>query len=52
MMLAGQIVNTMTDQVLILPMFYDPIPIMVGHRITGVSGRSPWNVHEWDVHGS
>jgi ABC-type transport system substrate-binding protein len=51
----GQIVNTMTDQLVTLAMYYPIEPMMIGNRIKNASappGDLPnptWNAFEWDV---
>jgi ABC-type transport system substrate-binding protein len=54
MQIAGQIVQHMTDQVLVMGMFYDLSPAFVGNRLRNSSPMGgdqalPWNAHEWDV---
>jgi len=49
---AGQIVQEMTDQLTIMPLFYDPGIGFVKSRMGNVpilGDAPPWNVHEWDV---
>ena len=43
-----QIVHYMTDQVIILGMFYDAAPAMIANRLQAPNG-DVYNVHEWDV---
>lgn len=50
----GQILHHMTDQMLILGLFYTIEPILVSNRVSGVTARNSrsthaWNAHEWDV---
>jgi peptide/nickel transport system substrate-binding protein len=52
--IASQIMSFMTDQVLILGLFYTIEPILVNNRMIGVGprrsrGTHAWNAHEWDV---
>jgi peptide/nickel transport system substrate-binding protein len=51
MQFAGQIVRHMTEQLPVLPLFYDALPIFVSNRVQNVHPHSnlAWNVHEWDV---
>jgi peptide/nickel transport system substrate-binding protein len=54
--IVGQVMNHVTDQVLILGFFYTIEPILVNNRIVNVMGRYPrsshaWNAHQWDVKG-
>jgi peptide/nickel transport system substrate-binding protein len=54
MEIAGQIVHHMTDQVLVMGLFYDPLPGFVSNRLLNVSplggeATLPWNIHEWDI---
>jgi len=45
-----RIVNYMTDQVVILPVFWDPSPTMIANRLKNVSDPGDvWDVHLWDV---
>ncbi len=46
--LLRQIVHYMTDQVIILGMFYDVGPTMVSNRLDNTDG-DVYNVYEWDV---
>jgi peptide/nickel transport system substrate-binding protein len=51
----GQIVHHMTDQLIIMGVFYTVEPSLVSSRLVNVMGRKtedvrqPWNAHEWDV---
>ncbi|MPZ14377.1 MAG: hypothetical protein GEU73_08130 [Chloroflexi bacterium] len=46
----AQIVQYMTDQVLILPMYWDPTPTMVSNRLANISDFGEvWDVHLWEV---
>jgi len=52
--IANQVINFMTDQVLLLGLFYTIEPILVNNRIVNVMprmsrGTHAWNAHEWDV---
>jgi peptide/nickel transport system substrate-binding protein len=54
MQIAGQIANYMTDQVLVMGMFYDLTPALQDHRLLNISPVGgdqilPWNAHEWDL---
>jgi len=52
MQVAGQIVQHMTDQLTIMPLFYDPGIGFVKHRLRNVPAmgdQPPWNAQEWDV---
>lgn len=54
MAIARQIIHHVTDQVVILGLFYDIEITMIGSRLRNVLGRGPgveesWNAHEWDV---
>lgn len=46
---AGQIVHMMTDQLLVLTLFYDSVPVLASRRLENVTSGLPWNVHEWTV---
>ena len=50
----GQIIHHISDQLVMLPLFYGAEPIVVGNRVRNVGPRtssatSGWNAHEWDV---
>ncbi len=51
----AQIVHHMTDQLIIMGIFYTVEPSLVSNRLINVTGRKtedvrqPWNAHEWDV---
>lgn len=50
----AQIMRHMTDQLVVVPLFHDAEPMMVGNRILNVTARRGdafpgWNAHEWDV---
>jgi peptide/nickel transport system substrate-binding protein len=45
----GQIVYQLTDQVLLLGLFYNPEAAMIGNRLQNAAAGPPWNAHEWDV---
>ncbi len=56
MQVARQIVAHLTDQLPVLPLFYDATPSLIANRLKGVTtltgsedGRQTWNVHEWEV---
>ena len=45
----GQILNHVTDRVVLMSFFYEAGPILVGNRVRNVTSRPTWNAHEWDV---
>jgi len=52
MEIAGQIIHQMTDQLTIMPLFYDPGIGFVANRLRNVPSMGdlpPWNAHQWDV---
>jgi peptide/nickel transport system substrate-binding protein len=52
--IAGQIVRHMTEQLTIMPLFYDPGIGFVANRLLNVPAMGdapPWNAHEWDLRG-
>ena len=51
MQVAGQIVHHFGDQLPVLGLFHDALPIFVNNRVLNVhpSGNLAWNVHEWDL---
>jgi peptide/nickel transport system substrate-binding protein len=50
MQVAGQLVHHLTDQLPILSLFYDALPIFINGHLLNVHPHSnlAWNVHEWD----
>jgi peptide/nickel transport system substrate-binding protein len=50
MQVLGDIVNYMTDQVLILPIYWDPMPTMMTNKLQNVhTPGQVWDVHEWEL---
>jgi len=50
MQVLGDIVNYMTDQVLIVPVYWDPMPTMQANRIQNVHTPSQvWDVEQWEM---
>ena len=54
MEVAGELVHFMTDQVLVMGLFYDLSPAFVDKRLRNVTPMGgdaflPWNAHEWDL---
>ena len=54
--IVGQILNHMTDRLVVMGLFYDAEPIVMSKRLRNVSGvpvssKHTWNAHEWDVGG-
>src|SRR5581483_1593802 len=54
--ISGQMVHLITDQLPVLPLFFDATPSLVGSRLKGVTtlngdenARQAWNSQEWDV---
>lgn len=51
----GQILNHMSDQVTLIPLFSGTEPMLAHNRIIGIGSRkasegtAAWNVHEWDL---
>ena len=51
----GRVAQHMTEQLVIMGIFYTVEPAMVNNRLTGITSRKvenarhPWNAHEWDV---
>jgi peptide/nickel transport system substrate-binding protein len=50
----GQIVNIISDQLVVMPLFYGAEPVVIGNRLTNVGARTSsasqaWNAYEWDV---
>jgi peptide/nickel transport system substrate-binding protein len=56
MELARGIIRHITENLPVLPLFYDATPSLVHNRLKGITpltgsedGRQTWNAHEWDV---
>ncbi len=51
MQVAGEIVRHFGEQLPVLPLFYDALPIFISNRVVNVypQGNLAWNVHEWDL---
>jgi peptide/nickel transport system substrate-binding protein len=51
MQAATQIVRHFNEQLPVLPLFYDALPLFVHGKLTNVHAQSnmAWNVHEWDL---
>jgi peptide/nickel transport system substrate-binding protein len=53
--LLGNIIYHMTDQLVIMGLFYNTEPVMVGNRLRNVTTKQvggtteAWNAHEWEV---
>jgi len=52
--LIGQIIHHISDQLVMLPLFYGAEPIVVGNRLANVGTRTSsatqaWNAQEWDI---
>lgn len=46
----SQIVHQMTDQLLLMGLFYDGTPTLIGKRLENVTPKQEgWNAHEWSV---
>jgi ABC-type transport system substrate-binding protein len=50
----GDIVHHATDQLLVLPMYHEPEPVLVSNQLVNVGGKrgigiQAWNAHDWDV---
>lgn len=49
----GQIVRQMTDQVLLVGLYYDAQPVLISKRLEYVTAYNPgWNAHEWILKGT
>lgn len=54
MTIFGDIVQHMSEQVVVIPILWDVEPIMIGNRLQGIQatrGNHAWNAHEWTVTG-
>lgn len=50
----GQVIHHISDQLVMLPLFYGAEPVVIGKRLANVGPRSSsatqaWNAQEWDV---
>ncbi|HEY3117272.1 MAG TPA: hypothetical protein VGK54_11070, partial [Chloroflexota bacterium] len=51
---ASQIVHILSDQLIIVGLFYDVEVVLINGRMTNVTGRGlsageSWNAHDWDI---
>lgn len=52
MVIFSDIVQHMSEQVVVIPILWDVEPIMIGNRLQGIGatrGNHAWNAHEWRV---
>ena len=52
--LLAQAIHHMTDQLVVIPLFHDAEPALIGNRLVNVGSKrgdslQGWNAHEWDV---
>ena len=52
--LLAQIINHMTDQLVVVPLFHDAEPVLIGNRLVNVGSKrgdslQVWNAKDWDV---
>jgi hypothetical protein len=45
----GQLLNHLTDNVVLLSFFYETAPVLVSNRMRNVTPEPSWNPYEWDV---
>ncbi len=45
----GQILNHVTDRVVLMSLFYEAGPIMASDRLQNITTVPPWNVYAWDI---
>jgi len=50
----GQIIHQISDQLIMLPLFYGAEPVVLGNRLSNVGARTSsatqgWNAQDWDV---
>jgi ABC-type transport system substrate-binding protein len=50
----GQIIHELSDQLVLLPLYYGAVPAVIGNRLTNVGitttgSQASWNAHEWDL---
>jgi len=46
----GQIVQHTTDQLLLLPLYHEPEPVLISNRMINVAGRKGTNIQTWNAH--
>lgn len=44
-----QAVQHMTDQIVMVPLYYAPMSSMISNRVANAGFDPTWNAHEWDV---
>src|SRR5439155_21228948 len=44
-----QVIQHMTDQVVMVPLYYAPMPTLLSNRLVSVGFDPTWNAHEWDI---
>ena len=50
MQVLGEIVHFLSDQLIVMGLFYDLRPTLIGHNVLNMEARNPtWNVHQWDI---
>jgi hypothetical protein len=50
MQLLGRVVHHISDQLNVMPLFYDLRITLVSNRVSKLSGGLPaWNSHEWEL---
>ena len=50
----GQIIHELSDQLVLLPLYYGAEPAVIGKRLANVGVKTTgstaaWNAHEWDL---
>jgi peptide/nickel transport system substrate-binding protein len=43
-----QVIQHMTDQVVMVPLYYAPMPTLLSNRLVNAGFDPTWNAHEWD----
>lgn len=50
MQMLGQVVNFLSDQLIVMGLFYDLRPTLIGNSVSNMEALNPaWNAHEWDI---
>ena len=49
MTVLGQIIHHLTDQLVIMGLYFTPDATGVSNRLRNVPAGDPWNTQEWDV---
>ncbi len=45
----GKIIHHMSDQLVVMRLFFDPEATLIANQLKNVPAGFPWNIHEWDA---